>query len=274
MQPLNVQKAGGVLENWQKEKLKDSLVSAGADDLVADEIALHIEREVSEGMSTKEIYRHAHELLSRKHTKAAYRYSLRHAIMELGPTGFPFEEFIAHVLRAKGFETLTGQTLMGGCVPHEVDIVAWNENKLIFAEAKFHNEQGIKSDLKVVLYVRARMDDLAENTYNFGFERRLDEGWLITNTKFTDTAITYAKCKNLKLIGWNYPSQGNLLDLIADSGLHPLTCLASLTNREKQALLASGTVLCKELTEQPDLLRAVGLAEEKVARVLSEIAAL
>ena len=185
----------------------------------------------------------------------ARSYSLRRAVMDLGPSGFPFEDFVAEILRAKGFECVTRQTVIGGCVPHEVDIVAWTAKKLVMIEAKFHNELGLKSDLKVVLYVKARFDDLKDNVYNYGGKnRKMNDGWLVTNTKFSSTAIHYAECKNMTLIGWNYPEKGSLQDMIEGEGLHPVTCLTTLGESEKKSLLAAGVVLCSKLKDNPELI--------------------
>jgi Holliday junction resolvase len=192
--------------------------------------------------------------------------------MELGPSGFPFEDFVAEIFRARGFKAETGKIIRGFCVEHEVDVVAWNDEKLIMVEAKFHNELGVKSDLKIALYVKARFEDLAKMTYKYGRERKLDEGWLVTNTKFTSTAIEYGSCQGgMKMIGWNYPPVGNLHDMIIESKLHPLTCLTSMVGREKKLLLERGVVLCKTIADNPDLLFAIGLNDAKSKKVLEEI---
>jgi Restriction endonuclease len=196
--------------------------------------------------------------------------------MELGPSGFPFEDFIAEVFRSQGYEAVTGQVVKGFCVEHEVDVVAWNENKLIMVEAKFHNQLGIRSDLKIALYVKARFDDLRQMKFNYGGkERSLDEGWLITNTKFTSTAIEYGSCQGgLVMIGWNYPPHGNLHDMILEAKLHPLTCLSSLDGIHKKLLLDKGVVLCKTIVENPDLLATIGIDEETSRHIIDEIRAL
>jgi hypothetical protein len=215
---IEVIKANGVREDFEPEKLRASLLRSGATEDAIATVMSHIMNELKPGMTTKEIYQHAYEVLSDYNKPVAQKYSLRRALMEMGPTGFPFEKLIAEILREKGFEALTGQTVLGGCVPHEVDVVAWNKKKLIMVEAKFHNELGTKSDLKVALYVKARIDDLKDNVYDYGGEdRKLTEGWLVTNTKFSSTAIHYGVCQNLVMIGWNYPEKGNLRDMIEES---------------------------------------------------------
>jgi hypothetical protein len=264
-------KATGEREEFNPQKLRDSLMRAQASSEAADVIVNTIEKELKEGMTTKEIYHHAFHLLGKEESPAAARYSLRRAVMELGPTGFPFEQFVAEIFRTKGFETQNDFIARGECTEHEVDIVAWNEDKLIMVEAKFHNELGLKSDLKVALNIKARWDDLAGATFNFGKERKLDEGWLITNTKFSESAIRYAKCRNMKLVGWNYPEKGNLQDLIEEAHLHPITCLNSTTPSDEKLLMEAGVVLCKQAKENPDIAKQCGLSDEKIAKMLAEI---
>ena len=104
--------------------------------------------------------------------------------------------------------------------------------------------------------VKSRIDDLSKGNYTYDNEHyQLDEGWLITNTKFTTSAVKYAQCQNMKVVGWNYPLDANLHDLIEEAELHPLTCLRTLSEHEKKDLLARGVVLCKTLQEDPSLLK-------------------
>lgn len=270
-----VVKADGTKELFDIGKLEFSLKRAGATSKAINEILQHINEHLEDGITTREIYKHAFELLQNKDQPIALKYSLKRAIMDLGPSGFPFEDFVAEIFRQKGFTTETGKIVRGFCVEHEIDVVAWNEEKLIMVEAKFHNQLGIKSDLKIALYVKARFDDLRQMTFKYGRERKLDEGWLVTNTKFTTTAIEYGSCQGgLKMIGWNYPPIGNLHDMILEAKLHPLTCLTSLNGREKKALLEQGIVLCKTLSENKKLLEAIGVTDVKAKKVLEEIAGL
>src|SRR3989339_1625728 len=271
-EPIYVLKANGDRELFDVKKLEYSLKRAGASSRSAEQTISHIKEGLTPDITTHQIYRHAFELLHKEEKPVAFKYSLKRAIMELGPSGFPFEDFVAEIFRAKGFEAETGKIIRGFCVEHEVDVVAWNEEKLIMVEAKFHNELGIKSDLKVVLYVKARFDDLHKMTFSYGKERQLDEAWLMTNTKFSSTAIEYGSCQGgLHMVGWNYPPVGNLHDMILEAKLHPLTCLTSLNGREKKVLLDQGIVLCKTLRDNPDLLNTLGFKENEIVKVMEEI---
>lgn len=270
---LYITKADGSKELFEEQKLVDSLKSIGGGDEVIDAVVAKIESEMKDGMTTAEIYSHAFTLLrQRSAPMVAVKYSIRRALMELGPGGFPFEKYIANIFKAWGYQTLTDQTVMGSCVSHEVDVVAWNPEKLIMVEAKFHNEFGLKSDVKVALYVRARFEDIKGTMFDYGgIKRPITEGWLVTNTKFTDQAIKYGECKGLKMVGWNYPRRGNLQQIIEELGLHPLTCLVTLSNVHKRLLIEKGLVMCKDLRENPDVLKAVGLDPLKIKQIYAEI---
>lgn len=271
-------KATGEREEFDPQKLRDSLARAGADQDEISRIVGKIEREIEDGTSTKDIYIHAFKLLKDESSPATARYSLRRAVLELGPTGFPFEQLVAEILKTQGYETMTDFIAQGECASHEIDVVAWNEDKLIMVEAKFHNELGMKSDLKVALYVKARWDDLANSEFSFGLPaqaggkpRKLDEGWLVTNTKFSESAMAYAECRKMKLIGWNYPAKGNLQDLIEAAHLHPITCLNSSTPSDERLLMQAGVVLCRQAYDNPDILEQAGLSKQKIENMMREI---
>lgn len=269
---IYVIKADGTKEPFDVSKLERSLKKAGASSKTVQEILENTQAHLTHDITTHAIYKHAFDLLHKEEKPIALKYSLKRAIMDLGPSGFPFEDFVAEIFRKKGFEAETGKIVRGFCVEHEIDVIAWNNEKLIMVEAKFHNELGIKSDLKIALYVKARFDDLRKMTFRYGKERQLDEGWLVTNTKFTSTAIEYGSCQGgLRMIGWNYPPVGNLHDMILESKLHPITCLVSLNGREKKELLDKGIVLCKSILENPDLLLPLGFNHTKSQKVLEEI---
>lgn len=274
MSQILVIKSTGEQEIFDPNKLAFSLKRAGADSDQTQEIVNHIQGELFNGMTTNDIYRHAFDLLRSSPVKsaAAVKYSMKRAISELGPNGFPFEKFVAEIFKARGYEAVTDQIVYGHCVEHEMDVVAWKGDELIMVEAKFHNEAGIKSDLKVALYIKARFDDLKDGTFEYGGKKRkITKSYLITNTKFTDHAIRYAECQGLNLVGWNYPKQGNLEDMIEEANLHPLTALPSLSAVDKKNLLDQGLVLCKSLNVTPEELVKYGIEKSRVSAVAHDV---
>jgi hypothetical protein len=160
---------------------------------------------------------------------------------------------------------------MGTCIPHEIDVIAWKKDKLVFVEAKYHNEFNMKSDSKVALYIQARREDVSGILYDYGgIKRHIDEFWLITNTKFSDQAIKYGECEGLKLVGWNYPAKGNLHDIIEQNGLHPITTMASLSRDQKRDLIGRGIMVCIDIIGNPTVLDQVGVRGDAKERVLTE----
>ena len=273
-------KADGEKELYEPHKLRNSLIKAGAGshsaDKVLTDVANYIENHLSDKkhseIGVSELYREAFEFLKKYAGDAAIRYSLKRSLFELGPTGFPFEKYIAEIFKTQGYETLTGQIVMGTCVPHEVDLVAWNSEKLIMGEVKYHNDPASKSDLKVALYVSARYNDIKQNVFDYGgVIRKPSEWWLITNTKFTDTAITYAVCNGVKLLSWVYPEEGNLHDMIEDTKSHPITCLTALDATQKKMLIDKNIILCRDLHKHTDTMEEMNFIKETIFNILEEV---
>ena len=243
MNDVLITKADGEKELFVSSKLDSSLARSGATPEMRSRVIAHVTRELKSGMTTDEIYKHAFEILRREeHVPVAARYSIKRAVFALGPSGFPFEQFLAEVLRAHGWTARTGAILNGRCASHEVDVLAEKNGRRVGIEAKFHNEAGGKTDIKDTLYVHARYEDLKNSAEE---SSRVNEGWLVTNTRFTQNAIHYAQCSNLTLLAWDYPSENGLVAMIEEAKVHPLTCLTTLTEGEKRQLLDNKIVLFK-----------------------------
>lgn len=265
-------KHDGTREAFDPSKLRASLLRARASEVQADEIVEHLNKEIEDGVTTEYIYKHAFDLLKGLDRGTAARYSLRRALAELGPSGYPFEQFVAAILETQGLKSETNLVLNGSCTEHEVDVLSYNEERFVICEAKFHNQAGIKTDQKVALYVHARFNDLAENKFDArNVHNAKPEAWIITNTKFTHNALRYGKCVGLTMIGWSYPKVGNLQDLIEEAGLEPVTALTTLTTSEKQKLLNDGVVMCKTLRDEPERLERVGIVRHKRQEVIDEV---
>jgi hypothetical protein len=268
-----ITKSDGSKEPFDARKLRDSLVSARASIDVADEIVAAVTATIKPNDTTARIYQAAHKMLARRERPVASRYGMRRSLLELGPTGFPFEKFVGELYRAEGYDVAVGEMLYGSCVSHEVDVLAWDDQDLIALEAKFHNDLSYKTDTKVVLYVKARIEDLQTHPHKIaGKSRSVTRGAIATNTKFTDTAETYAACSGIELLSWETPRGDNLYDRMGRHGVFPVSCLTSLTTREKRMVAESGIVDTKTLAAEQKTLR--GVLRDDPARVsdtLSEI---
>jgi len=353
-QRVRITKASGEKVPFSEEKLRQSLERSGATESQIDFVVDEVNDLLYDGIPTGKIYRKAYDMLRKRSRSKAARYKLKKAIMELGPSGYPFERFVGAILEQQGFRSEVGVVVEGKCVSHEIDVIAVKNSKLILVECKFHNRPGVKCDVKVPLYIHSRFRDVvlnrnansadgsgppasqqtgkdgkgsrgaADDNRNHivetdqpnhqGQEGHRDqrdnrdnrdnqdhkdhqdnqgrkdhqnhlehlkkllnsdhfteyEGWIVTNTRFTDDAISYGTCSGLVMVGWDYPGNRSLKHRIGLAGLHPVTCLSSLNRKEKEFLLEKGVVLCRMVPEEKALLREIGLSDNQIAKVERE----
>lgn len=271
---LDITKSSGEKVKFSLEKLRNSLKRTGADKQTVDQIIDKVRDELYQGISTSEIYNRAFALLKKKKSYFASRYKLKKAIYELGPTGFPFENFISAIYQYSGYKTQVGKVLQGKCVSHEIDIVANKNDDTTIMECKFHSEQGQNCNIKIPLYIAARFKDVKDYWNSKPHKTNLKEGWVVTNTRFTEDALQYGKCVGLKLLSWDYPKEDALKDKIDRLGLYPITVSTLLTNREKQFLLSRDVVLCRELINDNFYLDHLGVSDIRKEKILNEMSQL
>lgn len=272
---INIVKYSGAIEAFDLEKLKNSLRRANAKEPLILEITDEVQSTLKDGMTTKQIYKMAFKILKEKSPVSASRYKLKKALLQLGPSGFPFENLIGKLLSHEGYQTEVGVIVQGNCVQHEIDVIAQKDNEHYMVECKYHSDQGRFCNVKIPLYIQSRFLDVEKQWKKQpGLNLKLHKGWVYTNTRFTSDAIQYGTCAGLGLASWDYPKGNGLKERIDQSGLHPLTALTTLTKAEKSKLLDIGIVLCKEIHENPTVLNQIGVPKEKQKNILEDAAAL
>ena len=272
---LTITKASGERASFNPEKLRHSLHRSGVAENIVTEVVNEVETRLFEGISTKKIYQLAFGLLKKYAHPSAAKYKLKRAIMELGPSGFPFENYVAEILKHQGYDVKVGEIVKGHCVNHEIDVIAEKDNQHFMIECKFHNSGGFMCDVKIPLYIQARFKDVELQWKNIpGHGTKFHQGWVVTNTKFSSDAIQYGACAGLHLLSWDYPNKESLRDQIDKSGLYPLTCLTTLSHQEKLLLLDQRIVLCKELCDKPGLLSTIHISQSRRSGIMNEANAL
>lgn len=265
-----ITKADGTTEEFKPEKLRYSLERSGANTQEASEIVAAVELIAHNGMRTGDIYRQAFSLLQKNDRNVTARYALRRALFGLGPTGFPFEDFLARLFQSEGYKTKTGIELKGHCATHEIDLAAYKADHSFIAEAKFHIRPGVKSDLQVALYCYARLLDLSAVKICNEDVCGIKNLKIITNTKFTTAAIKYANCVGIEVLGWDYPKEKNLYDLIEKTKLYPITVLQTISQAQKSELISAGLVVVEDVISHKDKLHGLSLSSGKLEALLSE----
>jgi hypothetical protein len=271
---MKITKADGTTEDFKPQKLISSLKKAGARQDEVFRIISSIESSLKEGMRTQMIYQKAFEMLRESADPVAAKYSLRRAVFNLGPTGFPFEDFLGKIFEAEGYKTKRRLILRGKCATHEVDIAAYSPAHSFIAEAKFHAHPGIKCDIQVALYSYARYLDLASARICKDDSCGIISLSIITNTKFTTAAIKYAACSGINLLSWDSPKGDSLHTKIDRYGTYPVTVLTYLSSSQKQRLLEKGIILCSEILKNPYSLQGMGLSSRKMDAVFHEVRSL
>nr|WP_315149578.1 ATP cone domain-containing protein [uncultured Flavobacterium sp.] len=268
---MKIVKYSGDIVEFNPTKLRQSLLKSGASHLVVDSILQTIQKEIYEGISTKQIYKMAFGLLKKAANSHAARYNLKEAIRLLGPAGFFFEKYIARLFASEHYETQTNLILQGKCVSHEMDILIKKEQVISMVECKFHMGKDANSDVKVPMYILSRFNDLKDKQHTmFSGKESISKCWIVTNNRFTSDAIAFAKCSGLNMLSWNYPENNNISTKNADNFLYPITCLTTLSLAEKEKLLILDIILVKEIINNSESLEKIGLTTNRIKNVLKE----
>lgn len=270
--PIFIKKNSFDVEPFSTQKLEHSLLRSGASEEEIENIISKIQTEIYDGISSIEIYKKVFAYLKKSNRTSASRYSLKRAIFDLGPTGYPFERLVAALLREKGFKTSVSVILYGECVTHEIDVLAEKEGSVYAIECKFHSDSNAVSNVKIPLYINSRFLDIQKqwNT-NSKNTTHLKQGWLVTNTRFTIDAINYAKCVGLTLLSWDYPLNNGIKDNIDSFDLYPITTLINLSKDEKTTLISKDIILVKELYENKIVLEKMQITSDRIVKILNEV---
>ncbi|MDR3492120.1 MAG: restriction endonuclease [Gammaproteobacteria bacterium] len=265
---IDITKASGAIVPFEPDKLRKSLKRVGTEDNLINEIINEVMNVLVPGMSTRTIYQIAFRLLKKKSQTSAAKFHLKRAIMHLGVSGYPFEKYVSELMQCMGYKTITNIIIKGHCVNHEVDIIAKKDNTEIIVECKYHHRPGLKCDVTIALYFKARFIDIEQASEHTTEIKR--EGWLVTNTRFTSDAMQYGRCANLHLISWDYPERGSLQQIIDTAKLYPITCITNFTKAETNQLLDNNIILCKTIRDNPQLLDPLRIPSARKNAILQQ----
>jgi len=269
---MQVIKASGEKQTFNRKKFCRSLEKVGASPELVKDACTYVERELKPGMGTSEIFQYTLRYLRKKDPAVATRYNLRRGIMELGPAGFLFEQYIEAILNSYGYHTRRNKIMKGRCVSHEIDIIAHKGNKHFLIEVKYRNNPKFKTDVTIAMYADARLKDIIPRQRQKESQGKRHHMWLMTNAKFTTTAIKYGKCQNIKMTGWNYPKGEGLEDLVSKNMLYPVTSLPSVNSFAREQFARRGIMLAHDLLRYSisDLVGRFDIREKRAQRIVRE----
>lgn len=269
---VTIKKVSGESELFDISKLKASLREAGANEEVVDLVAADIANWVYEGATTMEIYARAYKMFRRYGRFDATLYRLKKALFAMGPAGYPFEHFIGELFKRQGYDVQVGVVVDGMAITHEMDVIATKDREQNLMECKFSSDQGNRIGVQVPLYVHARVNDIVEKRQQLAqYDDFVFVPWVVTNTRFSSDSQAYCHSKGIQLLGWDYPKDHALKDMIKREKIYPITILTQLTKAEKELLMTDGIVACHQLQELLDGANTLGWSKRKQRSVANEI---
>ena len=270
---MEVVKHNGEREEFSDEKVMRSMLRTGIPKQEAQLVLERVKTKIHDGITTAKLYHIVRDEM-KDGARACFscRYSLREAILKLGPAGFKFEKYVASILNAMGYKAyLPEQELVGSCVMHEVDIIAEKDGKRHFIEVKFRNEYSDYVDLKNVMAAWARFLDLCDAEASGKSREHFDDPWLVTNAQFSDRGEQFGTCKGMHLLGWKTPRNGKtFMQIVDDKKMYPVTVMHNLSNHELAMLSRANWMLCSELAEQDpeDVSRRVEVSRDRAEHLV------
>lgn len=260
---MKVTKSSGDVQEFSEKKIYSSVKEAGGSSKLAKEAIKEVKKNYTKNMPTKKILQILIEFL-KKEPAVSEKYDLKRAIMDLGPSGFPFEKFFSKILKEYGFETKVGQKIKGKRIFHEVDVIAKKKKKFMI-ECKYHNHKGTITKLHPAMYTYARFLDLKKHNF--------DSSWLVTNTRCSPDALNYSKSVKQKVTSWKYPKKQSLEKLIERKKLYPITILHSIDENLKHKFFEKDLIILKDFEKisQEELKIEFNLTEEKAKEIIKDI---
>ena len=256
---MKVIKRNGEIQDFDKNKVIESLENSGVSTETINKVVDKIIKKKYDIISTDRLYKIIFKFVRKFEDKySASIYSLKQALLQLGPDGYAFEDFMAKILQAQGYSVEVRQVYESKCVTHELDIVAQG----FFVECKYHNRGGVNTTIKDVMYSHARFLDLKHA--GTGFKKF----WVATNTKFSLDAVSYGEYWKIKLVGWNYKGKQSLAYIIDKNHYYPITLLPSLSKPTFKLLSNNNILLITEVCKVNDnLLRKMGLYDDEIRKI-------
>lgn len=268
---LYVKKLSGEIIPYDESSLRGSLQKSGANDEQIETVMKEINKILYDEIPTGLLYEKAFELLRNLRHSYAARYSLKKALRDLGPEGYYFEKWVTKLFQTQGFHAISGQTLQGEAVKHEIDVVASKDNRLVLCECKFRNDVDAKISVTTPMYFLSRFNDLKNLEFEyFGKVMKPTDGYMVTNAYMTSDSIAFAEKYGIQLISWDYPEKLNIKQLVDDYKFYPITCLTNLTEDERNILLQKNCILIKDIVSNPLLLDHFKFDEERKQIILEE----
>jgi hypothetical protein len=239
----------GEKEPFSYNKVYRSARRVGASRILAEQIAQSVTKDLYSGIRTVDIFEKVKNGLLRKEPLAGLKFDLKNSLKRLGPSGFLFEKYIGAILEKNGFSVQLNQCLPGRCCSfYEIDFIAKKGNVLYIGECKYRNNPGERIHTDIALANYARFLDIKDGNFFKKLDKKIEiRSMLVTNTKLTSQAISYSNCVGVNCLGWSYPKENSLENMIDNQKLYPITILPSLKNYMVEVFNSKKIILIEDI---------------------------
>lgn len=268
---FKLKKRSGHKEHFSIQKITRSLERAGADSALAQRVAHQVAGVTKRGETTEHVYKRAKRYLKNTHPVIGARFTLREAIARLGPAGYDFEKFTMLLFREYGHKARLPEILQGKCISHEIDVMVEKDGVRGVVECKLRKDVGVYINIKETLAAWARFIDLRDGG-RVGNCEKIDNIWMVTNSRFSTDSLIFGKCKKMKLLSWDTPREMPLPAYIDSKNLYPITILSSIQQHYLKVLSRCDILLLKDLVKYNyrDLSRNTGLNKSQLEPLITE----
>ena len=266
-----VTKADGSLQPYDRGKVVSVCLRLHASQEEAELVADRVEERLYDGIPTREIIRMVYEYLGELKPHLKPIMDLREALGAIRSKP-DFEEYVRAMFRELGYRTRPATVVRGFCVEHEIDGILERDVEVLCLEVKHHTQPHVKVRLEELLKLRSVFEDLRRGYENGLNNLPLSGALMVSNAKFSEMAVRYAKCVGIRVLGWNTPRGGGIERLIDEYGLHPVTSLKELSRDQVERLCDAGICTLRELSrmDAEKVSSATGLPLELAERIVSD----
>ena len=246
---VSVTKADGSKQLFDEEKIVRTCLRMGASREDALQIVQKVEGRLYEGISTRKILQMIYSLMRKQKPAVKHLFDLKYGISLMEPKP-EFEAFIRILLVHSGFKVEPNTILRGLCGEHEADAIATRDGMTHFVEVKHHNSYHALTGLDESRIARAILEDVTEG-YSHGLSSiKIDRAMIVTNTRYSEHAMKYGRCRDILQVGWSSPEFFGLREMVEKHKLYPLSCLRGISAKVRLRLVEAGVVVIKQLLEQ------------------------
>ncbi|MBI2579491.1 MAG: restriction endonuclease [Candidatus Aenigmarchaeota archaeon] len=218
-----VKKADGRKEEFDGGKIIATCMRAGLPRKAAEAVLAKVNKKLYDGIGTHDIYEMVLKELERTEDRSSMVFRLREAVSQM-PSD-KFELYVMKLLEGRGYRCRWNVLVKGRYVEHQADILAEKAGRKYLVECKHHVNPHRFCGLGIALQVQARLDDIRDgfregkNTLDFS------QAWIVTNTKYSEHAKSYASGKKIILSGWKYKGKDSLENIIQSKRMYPVSML-------------------------------------------------